>query len=505
MRSLKDGLILADKLRHAGRLADAKRELSELLQADPKFVGAIHLSALVEVAEGRLDAAIEKLNRALRLGSRSVPVLVDLCLLHLKQKNWDMAIAWASFAKDFLCTREHLVFHILGEARRARYEFTQAIVEYETGLRLKPGFGPSLMGLASCKLNLGQTAEAAQVYNHLVAEHPHNLDYLYALLQLPSHLIEGDPVKHVGELMKQPQSTPSAKLDFCQASALHKAGRFGEAWAQFVNSNSRIFSGVAQDWERQKKADEELLKWVKTQPPFTALPANASSPEFVFILGPSRSGKSTAEQFLFGADRVVPLFEAAVLDEAVIMTLQAHGLPTERRLKSLPRELYAVFVENLRAIVAGRDDRRQVMFSLTHPGYVYDVPYLAALLPSCRFVFLNRNKDDLAFKMFTKLFTDGHLYSYSLKAIYDYIKWYSDFTTALRERLGQRALSLDYEALVSGKQEGISSLQAFLKISLDIAARSHTGDVGCSEPYRDMMISHLAAERAALSGNREMR
>ena len=118
----------------------------------------------------------------------------------------------------------------------------------------------------------------------------------------------------------------------------------------------------------------------------------------LFIVGPSRAGKSTLERLVSGLDGVKRGFESRLVEPAARRTSQLAGLLTVVDPVELPRSLDAQFrktyLEDLGEFAPGAR-----IVTDTHPGMISAVGRIAATIPNVRFVFIRRDPQDLALRI----------------------------------------------------------------------------------------------------------
>jgi tetratricopeptide (TPR) repeat protein len=149
----------------AGRHAqDAVPLLSRAAQMAP---GSARLAALLgeaRLAAGDAAGAEASLQHALRLAPDSAPVTIDLARAQLAQGRTDRALATLLPAPP---SRERSI--LLGAAHARQRHWGEAATHYRAALDQGPATPDLLNGLGYAELELGQTAEAAQLFGRSLA------------------------------------------------------------------------------------------------------------------------------------------------------------------------------------------------------------------------------------------------------------------------------------------------------------------------------------------------
>src|SRR5262249_45956642 len=145
-------------------------------------------------------------------------------------------------------------------------------------------------------------------------------------------------VKHQGE----GQDTFDNLLAFARAAALDKLGRYSEAWAHLVPANRSVFLATQPDLAYVLA--RQCANLVRLQQTRAKLGDDKAEdrPTSLFILGPSRSGKTTMEMLVSTLDDIKRGYENLTVRKAVNLAFEAGGLPADPLLESLPTTLHSM-------------------------------------------------------------------------------------------------------------------------------------------------------------------
>src|SRR5262249_44825816 len=136
-------------------------------------------------------------------------------------------------------------------------------------------------------------------------------------------------------------------------------------------------------------------------------------PISLLILGPSRSGKTTAERLLSRLEGVKRGYENPIVEKTVRRACQIAGLPVTPWFEDLPATLRPtcreIYVEEL----AKRAGSAQV-FTITRPIRIHDADLMIGAFPNVRLLLVKRNVEDLVLRIYMRKYSVGNLYSYDL-------------------------------------------------------------------------------------------
>jgi hypothetical protein len=278
-----------------------------------------------------------------------------------------------------------------------------------------------------------------------------------------------------------------------KAAALDKAERTDEAWQLLTAANRSMYLARQQDIRGVNETQRASLEQLKRQriKPFGD---NTGKTISLFILGPSRSGKTTIEALMATLMGVKRGYENPIVENAVRRTFQSAGLLTERAFELLPpaldgqcRELY-IDELNRRAGLAK-------VFTNTHPVRIYDAGRIASAFPNVRFIFVKRNLDDNLLRIFMRRYAVGNSYSYGLNSARQHIEWYHQMIDALAEKLPQITRVVQYEDLIAAPATVLQTGAELCGLSAtDLTAPDLGDDRDCSKPYRALMATALEEE-----------
>ncbi len=170
----------------AGRFGEAEACCGEVLALDPDHVDALHLSGVMAGLTGRLNDAVERLQRALRVRPDSPDLLNTLGQAFKEQGQVDRAIGCY---RDALGLRPDCpqTLYNLGTTLMEQGRFPEAVQAFEQALRVQPQFPEVLYNLGNLYRATGALTEAVARYTAAVSIKP---DYPQALNNLGTVLQE---------------------------------------------------------------------------------------------------------------------------------------------------------------------------------------------------------------------------------------------------------------------------------------------------------------------------
>jgi Flp pilus assembly protein TadD len=489
----------AYRLQQAGKRDKAQKICEELLAQYPDYVGALHTLGTLHIEQNNWGHALLCFVQAAmynpadwRILSKLAGVYLQLGAHEIAAQTYEKALALNPNAPE--------IHYDLGNINIEREEYDLAAQCFENVIALSPGVALAHNNLGQCYLALGRLKEAAVAFEQAYKLDPGMRTAVSALTDLPAAFVTIDlfsAIKTVIKKTKNPDAEFWVKIGFMRARAYDKARRYDEAWVEAVKANRKTNLKANTDYkearEEQKFCLEEAKSWYQIAPPTATTTENV--PTSLFILGPSRSGKTTLERLVSALPGVKCGYENHIIQNSVKRTNQLAGRLSIERLAELPEALYPHFRDIYKADLLQRCQGFEV-FTNTMPGIIANVGRIVAAVPKARFVFVKRDIDDLTVRIFFKHYLTGNAFAYGVANIKDYLAWYFQMTDIWAEKFPDIVARVTYEDMITDPKATIARLGEFVGLEPSNGLSPALGDDrGCAKPYLEM-IRAAEAEQA---------
>jgi tetratricopeptide (TPR) repeat protein len=495
IKSLQARLVEAEKKRKQGRLKEAETICRALLDTDPTYVGALQTFGLVAIEQKNYRQAVTCFLTAAATAPTDPTNFTNLAAAWLGLEIPDMAAVMLREALR-LDDKNPAILHMLGDVFSHNKQFAEAMTSYRDALAIDPDFDQSLMQLCQCYLNLGYFDKAADLLVRLRRVRPDAISVPYMMLQLPAQLLDNAIDLHaLARKSRKAQGETQTEFDtkkaFVEAAILDRQAKHDEAWRVLCSVNGKLNREAQALWVTQSENHNKSLEAAnaldgsKLPRPRDRKPTDGPAP--LFILGTSRAGKTTLEKLVGTHDDVNRGYEGEVVQFASRRAAQKAGLVNIADLAQLPKNLHGAFATEFRQRLAETNPNHKLV-SITTPGLISSAGLLAQNLPEARFVFVKRNRDDTAFRIFMKNYSSGNHYNHDLKNAYAYIDWYGEMIDVLLTKLRQRAIVVDYAEMIADPAAVVARVNGLCGLP-DV----HTGlpdigsDIGAAAPYLHLM------------------
>ncbi|MDD2547268.1 MAG: tetratricopeptide repeat protein [Burkholderiaceae bacterium] len=173
-----------------GDLSTAAKTLNKALQKWPRDPRVFMLAGVMAEKSGNLPGAFDALRRAVTFAPDWAPGLLELALLLARTNQFPEAISTAEKVAELEPKNLKVLAHVVDIAHRASHT-EMAVRHLRRGLELVPGDATLRRTLAQDLSTLGQTPEALDLWNALLAETPDDAQALVGRVQ--TWLASGKP------------------------------------------------------------------------------------------------------------------------------------------------------------------------------------------------------------------------------------------------------------------------------------------------------------------------
>ena len=478
------GLLRERKFDQAQAICEA------LLRRYPNYVGALYTLGLVYGEQDRNEHALDCLVRALMLSPRNKPVATALAEIYLRLGANEMAAQTLERAAPS-GPPDAAALLMLGDIYQEDCQYERARDKYRQALAVEPDLASAAIGLGWCHGHLGDYGEAARTFAGLIERGVNLIEPVRALTILPASAVKVDLLAQLEKLAKPPgedEADFANSVDFLRAAILDRRGHYAEAWECLTRANRAVFlkmhdrlGPIAERWR-------DSLDMLRANPGRRGRTDATGHPISLFILGASRSGKTTTEGLVATLNGVKRGYESPCLRDAILRTFQAGSLLGAAALEHLPPHLYPLcreyYVEEL-----GRRAGSARVFTNSAFGQIYIAALISDMLPNVRFLFVKRDVEDNVFRIFMTKYRSGNAYAYDLKAAREHVVQHHEMIDLMAEKFPDIVRVVRYEDVVTdpAAARAVAAELCGLPIPDEMAVPAVDSDRGCSAPYRERM------------------
>jgi tetratricopeptide (TPR) repeat protein len=430
-----------------GKTFEASEAFKKVTELNPTYADGHNNYGVTLQEQGKLEEAIEAYNKALAIK----PDYAD-------------------------------AYYNMGNALKDQGKLEQAIEAYKKTLALKPDYAEAYNNMGVALKDQGKLEEAIEAYKKALSLKPDYVDVARNLVKLPINSIDEQTILELNKKL----SLISANIDdqsqklFFEANLFSHKGMYEEAFKIFVDANSL-------------KSEENILSVKSVQKQYDAainrisrwsvnLQSEEKAPvKKLFLLGPSRSGKSTLEKLLTGSPNVCPMYENINLQAA-----DESERSTEEFQKRSMVDLFYHDEKNLYELGYN-------LITSTSPETMFQIDRLIDMLSNSFCIFVKRNRIDIAAEIFIREYRKGYLYSYDHSTIFEYLDAYESIWEIIKHKVSHLTLEISFEDILSEPLETIKKISQMTGVSLELSNPPNRSITNLRSPFREHYASRFMA------------
>ena len=437
-----------------GQLQQAQKQAETLVTQFPMSAILFNIQGAVLKGLGQLDLSVEAYKKALTIKPDYAEAYNNMGVT-LKEQDKLVEAVEAHIKSLAIEPDDAEASYNMGNALKKQGKLEEAIEAYNKALAIKPDYAKAYNNMGITLKEQGKLEEAIEAYNKALSVKPDHVEAATNLVKLPIGSIDE---KTVLGLNKQSSILSSniqdqSKRLFFEANLLAHNGEYDEAFKRFVEANYIKSNEIASVVENLSQKHYEIVSRIQRWSP-DPIKKTEYSLKKLFLLGPSRSGKSSLEKLLMRIPEIYPMYENINLNTLYEPGVRSIGF------KSL--DMTEIFYHDERSLL---DDGYSFITS-TKPESLFHIDQLLDGLVNSFCVLVKRDKTDVASEIFTKEYKNGNFYSSAHSSIQDYLDTYSVIWKEIKRKAPQRTLEIEYEDILIKPKRVLDQINQFTKEKL---------------------------------------
>lgn len=440
-----------------GRPSEAVESFEKSIKLNSKFADARNNLGVSLSALGRPNEAIKQFILATQLNHRFVDAYVNLGRILLDHFMLDKA------AECFEKAVKHdpnnsSAFSMLGITYLRQGRIDEAMEQCKYALKINPDHSGALIRLGIIFETQGNFDAAIDAYSRAIEVGRNNDDLHYNCAKLPTGMLPEELLEKLEKYRDQAQKKhDDVRFNFFQANILRHKGQIDESFdfIRLANETSENKSEIELWKKKIAKTSRSIELW---QPSPNTNRAQTES-KLVFILGPSRSGKSSVESLLCKHAGFQQLDEGWRGKSASEFLKKHCAQPPNRRPAAKNSDV--VYWSS------GEGNETRIL-ACTHPNVIHDAHLLHETFNNVYFVFVSRDTVENAAEVFSKEYQIGNCFSYNAQTSFDYVEWYNRTSLELKAKMGKRAIMVEFEDILRDPMKVISGVGSMIEEKLEV-------------------------------------
>lgn len=479
------------------------------INASPYFVEPLNNLGVLFLQKQEFKQAWQHLNQAIVLAPNFADAHCNLglallgleqsanALVHFEktlQLKPDYAEAYYGYAKVYLhqhnfteseyairkaitLNPEQVEFYqLLADIYHEQGHYTQALMHLDQALAMDPTLSNLYLSKGNVLMGMGEISQAEEQFLK-VTTHPNpntRVNAHYSLVQLSKVNPDNGSLHALLSIAKDVQALSPSQLEylyFALGKCYDDIGEWSKAFNYFTEGcrlkRHRITYDIAEHIQFTHKLihcfTEHTIEHLKAFANSSALP--------IFIVGMPRSGSTLVEQVLSEHSDVYGAGELKYLNNLIQRPFKSPlgTLYYPDNILHLSPEICRAITDNYVTYLQHHSPRALRITDKMPYNYVA-IGLIHALLPNAKIIHVKRNPIDTCLSCYTKLFTEGQLYSYDLTELGQYYQCYERIMDHWRRILPSNAwLDVEYEAMVNNLETEAHRLIDFCDLAWDPA------------------------------------
>jgi len=449
--------------------------LSQAITLSPTFADAHCNLGLALLGLGQGDSALIHFEKALQLKSDYAEAYYGFAKVYLHQHNF--IASEHSIRKAMLINPQQIEFYkLLAEIYQEQGDYAQALIHLDQAFSMDTTLSSLYLSKGTLLMEMGEISKAEEQFLKVTNDPAIDIRVSahYCLVQLRKIKVDNKSLNELLSITKDLQAVSPSKLEYLYFSlgkCYDDIGEWEKAFEYFSLGcrlkRQRISYNIAEQIQFTHKLincfTQQTIEYLQAFANLSAVP--------IFIVGMPRSGSTLVEQIISSHPQVYGAGELKYLNNLI-------QWPVKKQQTTMyyPENILQLSPEICRAIT----DKYLAHLQRFSPGALRitdKMPYnyiaiglIHALFPNAKIIHVQRNPIDTCLSCYTKLFTEGHLYSYDLTEIGQYYRCYERIMNHWRHTLPSDAwLDITYESMVNNLDVEAKRLIEFCGLAWDPA------------------------------------
>ena len=300
---------MASALNAKGDLDGAIDSYKQAIKINPDYTDAYNNMALVLNDMSCFDAAIENFKLALKINPNSCAAHNNMGIALHDKGEPDAAID--SYKRAIKLKPDYATaYNNMGKSLNKKGDLDGAMQCYKKALKIKPDCAEAYTKMGNALQGKGNLEAAIDSYQQALNINPETASALENIMRVPTGTLPSQTLNNLEKKGLIPFKTPnvSIKSKFQKANLHRHQKETDLAFKLFLEANilkkETIKAELLLEQTRQNKTLEKIKGWSPH-----SWKNKRSSIKKIFILGPSRSGKTSLEKLLCNSKLVHPFYE----------------------------------------------------------------------------------------------------------------------------------------------------------------------------------------------------
>ena len=449
--------------------------LRHTIHLAPNYADAYCNLGLTLLGLEQCENALVHFEKARQLKPNYAEAYYGFAKVYLYQHNFTESERYVR--KAIMMSPQKVEFYqLLAEIYHECGLYPQALMHLDQALSMDSTMASSYLSKGAILMEMGEIPKAEEQFLKVTTDPTIDKRILahYCIVQLRKVKSDNASLQGLLSITNDIQAVSPIKLEylyFALGKCYDDIGEWTEAFEYFTEGcrlkRQRITYNITEQIQFTHKLihcfTQQTIEYLQAFANPSALP--------VFIVGMPRSGSTLVEQILSSHPQIFGAGELKYLNELIqwpVKNQQTTVSYPENILQFSPEICSAITNKYLTYLQGFSSDAIRITDKMPH-NYIA-IGLIHALFPNAKIIHVKRNPIDTCLSCYTKLFTQGQLYSYELAELGQYYQCYELMMNHWRHILPSNAwLEIEYEAMVNNVEVDAKWLIEFCDLPWDSA------------------------------------
>lgn len=415
------------------------------------------------------DDALFYFKKTLRIKSHYPEAYYGIAKIYLGKHNHIEAERYISKAIA-IHTQQVEFYYLLAEIYREQGKHSEALAQLDLALSIDSSVTSLYIGKGNILMEIGEI-DSAEAQFLIAAEDPKvdtRILAHYCLIQLRKNKQDSQSLKELLSIVNNSQETTHNKLEyayFALGKYYDDLGESAKAFMYFTQGCHLKRKRFTYNTAEQVQVTNKLINtFTKDTVEKLREFANPSALP-IFIIGMPRSGTTLVEQIIASHPNVYGAGELTFFTDLI------HSAGNNTQLSYpynipylLPQDFHDVTQKYLSHLQRISSCASRITDKMPYNFNV--IGLIHALFPNAKIIHVKRNPIDTCLSCYTKLFSQGHFYSYDLSELGHYYLCYEHIMNHWRSTLPSNAwLDIHYEDIIHNFKTEAKRLIAYVGLT----------------------------------------
>ena len=429
--------------------------IEKAIQLGPKSILLYFRKGLICLLLEKYSLAEQAFNECLQFDKTFGPAYTNLSIALLRNNKLEQAKATCEYALQEINLEEDkvLVLNTLGNTLENMHKYSEAWLEYEKALEIKPNYPPVLTNMGNLLLAQNKKDQASEYYRRVLQLNNNAAEVHHYLSKTQNYRLDDAHLQQMKSLLEKGVDRNSEVfLCYGIAKACEQLQLVDDTYAFLSRGGEVKHALIGYNIENDAELFDKIVNFTRKKD-FSRL-STASETVPVFIVGMPRSGTTLVEQILnchgqiYGAGELIHCnrFFSPIIKE------NAEGDYEEFASSYLS---YIEKISNASPFVVDK-----------MPHNFRYVAMLSKIFPQAKFIHVKRNPRAVCWSNYKTLFTGNNIaYSYKLEDTLEYYKLYNSLMTEWANYV--EIFEVNYDELVIRPEVSIRALLDYLGVEFE--------------------------------------